>query len=154
MDILFGENYSSRLSIAKLEVAAQAGHNVAAYVATMVLYRANGGTSDDDTARRYIRQVEGEEESAASTSMMMRMNKGCLRCREVALEVIRRVMWHRRATLAPSVACDNHQCAGRLCFKMSWEEWSHFCYEKYRIHAECDMFFSKIIGYLHPNKLP
>jgi hypothetical protein len=30
----------------------------------MVLYRANGGTGDDDTARWYIRQVEGEEESA------------------------------------------------------------------------------------------
>jgi hypothetical protein len=55
MDILFGENYSSHSSIAKLKEAAQTGHNVAAYVAAMVLYRANGVTSDDDTARRYIR---------------------------------------------------------------------------------------------------
>jgi hypothetical protein len=54
MDILFRENYSSWSSIAKLEETAQAGHNVAAYIAAMVLYRANGGVGDDDTARRYI----------------------------------------------------------------------------------------------------
>jgi hypothetical protein len=38
MDILFGENYSSRSSITNLEEAAQAEHNVAAYVAAMVFY--------------------------------------------------------------------------------------------------------------------
>jgi hypothetical protein len=66
MDILFGENYSSRSSISKLEEATQSGHNVATYIATMVLYRANGSTCDDDIAKRYIRQVEGEEESATA----------------------------------------------------------------------------------------
>jgi hypothetical protein len=55
MDILFGEDYSFQSSIAKLEEAAQAGHNVAAYIATMVLYRDNGDCGDDDTARWYIR---------------------------------------------------------------------------------------------------
>ena len=85
MDILFGENYSSRSSIAKLEEAAQAGHNVAAYVAAMVLYRAN------DTASRYMRHIEGVEESAVATTMMTQMNKGCLRCREAASEVIQQV---------------------------------------------------------------
>jgi hypothetical protein len=85
MDILLGKTYSSRPSIAKLEEASQARHNVATYVAAMVLYRANGSAGDDDTARRYIRQVEGEEESAATTSMMMQTNKGCLRCRELAV---------------------------------------------------------------------
>jgi hypothetical protein len=127
---------------------------VAAYIAAIVLYRANGGAGDDDTARWYIRQVEGQEESTATISMMMQTNKGCMRCREAALEVIRRVTWCRRAMLALPVARGNHQCAGLLCFKMSWKEWSHFCNEECIIHAECDMFFSKIIGYLHPNKLP
>jgi hypothetical protein len=93
MDILLGKNYSSRSSITNLKEATQAGHNVAAYIAVMVLYRANGGAGDDDTVRRYIRQVEGEEESVAATSMMMRTNKGCLRCCEVASKVIRRVTW-------------------------------------------------------------
>jgi hypothetical protein len=89
MGILFRENYISRSTIATLEEAAQAGHNVVAYVAAMVLYMANGSVGDDDTARRYIRQVEGEEASVAATSMMMRTDKGCLRCLEVASEVIR-----------------------------------------------------------------
>jgi hypothetical protein len=31
---------------------------------------------------------EGEEESTASTSMMMQTNKGCLRCLEAASEAI------------------------------------------------------------------
>jgi hypothetical protein len=51
-DILFEENYGSRSPIAKLEDANQVGHNVAAYVADMVLYRANGGAGDDDIVRR------------------------------------------------------------------------------------------------------
>jgi hypothetical protein len=85
--------------------------------------------------------------------MMMQTNKGCLRCCEAASKVIRWVTWCWRAMLAPPVVRDNHQCAGHLCFKMTWEEWSHFCNEECRIHAECDLFYSKIIGYLHPNKL-
>jgi hypothetical protein len=88
MDILFGENYSSRSSIAKLEEAAQAGQNVAAYIDAMVLYKSNGSTSDDDTTRRYIKRVEGEEESAVATSMVMRTNNGFLRCRAAASKVI------------------------------------------------------------------
>jgi hypothetical protein len=89
MDILFGENYNCRSSIAKLEEATQDRHNVAAYIAARVLYNANGSAGDDDTTRRYIRQVEGEEESAIATSMMMQTNKGCLRCCEAASKVIR-----------------------------------------------------------------
>jgi hypothetical protein len=119
MDILFGENYSSRSSITNLEEAAQAEHNVAAYVAAMVFYKANCGAGEDDTTRRYIRQDKGEDESAAATSMMMQTDMGCLRCREAASEVIRRVTWCRRATLVPQEARCNYQCAGHLCFKMS-----------------------------------
>jgi hypothetical protein len=89
MDIPFGENYNLRSSIAKLEEAAQTRHNVVAYVAAMVLYRANGSAGDDDIVRRYIRHVEGEEESTVVTSMIVQTNKGCLRCREAASEVIR-----------------------------------------------------------------
>jgi hypothetical protein len=61
MDILFGENYSSRSSIAKLKEASQAGHNVAAYVAawsstrpmaTPAMMTMRGGTSDRSRARK------------------------------------------------------------------------------------------------------
>jgi hypothetical protein len=40
---------------------------VATYVAT-VAHMSNGGAGDDNTTRRYIRQVEGEEESAVATA--------------------------------------------------------------------------------------
>ncbi|RLM56312.1 hypothetical protein C2845_PM10G12420 [Panicum miliaceum] len=46
--------------------AAAEGHNVAAYMAAVLLYMANAGAAADDAARRYIRQVEGEEEAAAA----------------------------------------------------------------------------------------
>jgi hypothetical protein len=37
------------------ERAATGAHKVAAYVATVLLYMANGGTGIDDTARQYMR---------------------------------------------------------------------------------------------------
>ena len=40
-----------------LERAARGGHKVVAYVAAILLYMANGGTSVDNTARQYMRQV-------------------------------------------------------------------------------------------------
>ena len=36
-----------------------------AYLVAIFLYRHNGDAGDDNTARRYIRQVESEEESWA-----------------------------------------------------------------------------------------
>ncbi|RLM66299.1 hypothetical protein C2845_PM16G00080 [Panicum miliaceum] len=44
------------------------GHNMAAYVAAIFLYRANYGAVSDDAARRYMRQVEGEEEAVAAAA--------------------------------------------------------------------------------------
>ena len=36
-------------------------HNLVAYLVVILLYRHNGDASDDDTVRRYMRWVEGEE---------------------------------------------------------------------------------------------
>ncbi|KAG2570118.1 hypothetical protein PVAP13_7KG024318 [Panicum virgatum] len=44
-----------------LERAARGGHKVVAYVAAILLYMANGGTSADNTTRQYMRQVVGDE---------------------------------------------------------------------------------------------
>ncbi|RLN11310.1 hypothetical protein C2845_PM09G12970 [Panicum miliaceum] len=46
-----------------LERAAAGGHKVAAYVAAILLYLANGGTSIDDTTKQYMRQAMAVEES-------------------------------------------------------------------------------------------
>ena len=42
------------------------GHNLAAYLVTILLYRHNGIARDDDTTRRYMRWVESKEESWAT----------------------------------------------------------------------------------------
>ena len=64
-----------------------------AYLVTILLYWHNGDAHDDNTMRRYMRWVEGEEESRADgsggpTSRWLR-NKRCVLChREAAAEVI------------------------------------------------------------------
>ena len=55
------ENYSPRRCLNDLTHAADGRHNLMAYLVALLLYRHNGDASDDDTARRYIRWVEGEE---------------------------------------------------------------------------------------------
>lgn len=57
---------SARACTIELERAAERGHNVAAYVAAILLYSANDGTMNDDTTRRYLSQVKGEEEVAVA----------------------------------------------------------------------------------------
>ncbi|RLN12243.1 hypothetical protein C2845_PM09G12710 [Panicum miliaceum] len=51
----------------ELQHAAEFGHNLAAYVAAILLYRANDGAVRDHAARWYMRQVEGKEEAAAAS---------------------------------------------------------------------------------------
>ena len=59
------ENHSPLPCLDYLTRAADGGHNMAAYLVAIFLYRHNGNVGDDDTVRRYIRQVEGEEKSWA-----------------------------------------------------------------------------------------
>jgi len=44
-----------------LDRAARGGHKVAAYVAAVLLYMANGGAGVDNTATQYMRQAVGDE---------------------------------------------------------------------------------------------
>ena len=57
------ENHSPWPSLDYLTRTAVGGHNMAAYLVAIFLYRHNGDAGDDNTTRRYIRWVEGEEES-------------------------------------------------------------------------------------------
>ena len=60
-------------------------HNVAAYVAAILFFRANTGADDDQAARWYMRQVEAEEEVVAGgAGGSMFSNEGCLHCCELA----------------------------------------------------------------------
>ena len=58
---VFMEKHSPWPCLINLAYAANGEHNLVAYLVALLLYRHNGDAGDDDTARRYIRWVEGEE---------------------------------------------------------------------------------------------
>ena len=57
------EKHNPRPCLDDLARAADGGHNLVAHLVAILLYRHNGDAGDDDTARRYIRRVKGEEVS-------------------------------------------------------------------------------------------
>ena len=93
------EKHSPRPCLDDLARATDGRHNLATYLVALLLYRHNGDASDDDTARRYIRRVEGEDVSRAAvvgggggpTSRWLR-KRGVL-CRLPAAEVVVRIAW-------------------------------------------------------------
>jgi hypothetical protein len=60
--ILFEENHSPRPHLDDLVHAANGRHNPMAYLVAIFLYRHNSDAGNDDTARQYMRWVEGEED--------------------------------------------------------------------------------------------
>ena len=60
------EKHSPRPCLDDLAHAADGGHNLAAYLVALLLYRHNGAVGDNDNARWYMRWVEGEEGSRAA----------------------------------------------------------------------------------------
>jgi hypothetical protein len=102
--------------------AADGGHNLAAYLVTLLLYRHNGDAGDDDTTRRYIRRVEGEEVSWAAVAggrggpmSWWLSNKGCVLCRLLATEVVLRMTWGKLSLPPPAQVRGDLSCAGDVC---------------------------------------
>ncbi|RLM70237.1 hypothetical protein C2845_PM17G07440 [Panicum miliaceum] len=98
----------------ELQRVAEFGHNLAAYVAAILLYRANDGAVSNNAARRYMRQVEGHGDGGPQFR-----NDGCLRWREEATERIWRTYW-RRILDPPEPAAmpmtrGDLLCAGGMC---------------------------------------
>jgi hypothetical protein len=60
--------------------ATKGGHDAAAYLYAILLYRDNGGAVDDGTTTRYMRLVAG----GGSTTSRWLSNEGCLPLREKA----------------------------------------------------------------------
>jgi hypothetical protein len=73
-----------------LRRAAKGGHDVAAYLYTILLYRDNGGAAADDTAKGYMRQVAG---GGSTTSSRWLSNEGCLPLREKAVRKLHYSTW-------------------------------------------------------------
>ena len=63
---IFMEKHNPWPCLDDLAHAADGGHNLVAYLVTILLYRHNGDAHDNDTVRRYMRRLEGEEEWLAA----------------------------------------------------------------------------------------
>ena len=64
--MVFEETHKPWPCLNNLARATDGGHNLAAYLVAILLYRHNGDARDDDTTRGYMRWVEGKEESWAT----------------------------------------------------------------------------------------
>jgi hypothetical protein len=126
-------------------------------VAAILLFRANTGADDDQAARWYMRQVEGEEEVAAGAAGgaggSMFINAGCLHCRELAFTCVMGTHWHWWVQVpqpAAPVPCGDLPCAGFPCSRPV-DEWDpdglrRFYSEDCRIQHEVNLLF-KCFGY-------
>ena len=66
MHDVFVEDRSTLMPwLTMLERSAMAGHDVAAFVLSLVLHRSNNGAGNDNIARRWLRKVEGDEAGLA-----------------------------------------------------------------------------------------
>ncbi|KAG2571489.1 hypothetical protein PVAP13_7KG378600 [Panicum virgatum] len=147
----------ARPCIIELAHATERGHNVAAYVAAILLFRANTGADDNQAVRQYKRQVEGVEEvvagAAGGAGRSMFSNEGCLHCRELAFACVMGTHWRRWVQvpqLASPVPRGDLRCAGFPC-SHPVDEWDpdglrQFCSEDYMIQHEVNLLF-KGFGY-------
>jgi len=67
MHAIFMEDYSMLMPwLDMLEHTAMAGHDVAAFVLSLVLHRSNSSASNDNIARCFLRKVKGDEAGPAA----------------------------------------------------------------------------------------
>jgi hypothetical protein len=72
-----------------LRRAAEGGHDVMAYLYTILFYRDNGGATADDTVKRYMRRVAG----GGNTTSRWLSNEGCLPLHEKDARAIHSSTW-------------------------------------------------------------
>jgi hypothetical protein len=152
MRAIFVEDHSVlMLWLDMLECSTVVGHDVAAFVLSLVLHRSNSGAGNDNIARRWLRKVEGDE--TGSTTNVTWKNEICTRCLQQAMFVLRDLAGRPTSgessplppLAMPMCRQDRHQCGGGGCGVhvgwAGWEEWAMFYSEECRIHNECDRFF-------------
>jgi hypothetical protein len=90
--------------------AAEGGHDAAAYLYAILLYRDNGGAAADNTAKRYMRRVAG----GGSTTSRWLSNEGCLPLCEKATHAIHSSTWRIWGEPLPPLAevRGDQPCAG------------------------------------------
>jgi hypothetical protein len=124
-----------------LRCPAEGGHDAAAYLYTILLYRDNGGAAADDTAKQYMRRVVG----GGSTTSRWLSNEGCFPLREKAACAIHYSTWRiwGEPLPLPAQVHSDQPCAGNSgdCgVDKGWLEISLFCSEDCRLRREMVKF--------------
>jgi hypothetical protein len=93
-----------------LRRAAEGGHDAAAYLYAILLYKDNGSAATNDTAKGYMRRVAG---SASITSRWL-CNEACLPLREKAARALHYSTWRiwGEPLPPPSQVRGDQPCAG------------------------------------------
>jgi hypothetical protein len=128
-----------------LRRAAEGGHDAAAYLYAILLYRDNGSAAADDTAKGYMRRVA----SGGSTTSRWLSNKGCLPLREKAARALHYSTWRiwGELLLPPAQVRDDQPCAGTsdgYGVEKGWLRISLFCSEDCWLRCEMVKFAQSI----------
>jgi hypothetical protein len=128
-----------------LQRAAEGGHDTAAYLYAIFLYRDNGGATADDTTKGYMRRVAG----GGSTTSRWLSNEGCLPLREKAAHALHYLTWRIWCELLPPPAqvCGDQLCAGigsGCGVEKGWLRISLFYSEDCRLRCEMVKFAQSI----------
>jgi hypothetical protein len=120
-----------------LRCAVKGGHDAAAYLYAILLYKDNGGAAADDTAKGYMRRVAG----GGSTTSRWMSNEGCLSFHEKAELAIHSSTWHiwGEPLPPPAQVHDDQPCAGNgddYVEEKGWLRISLFCSEDCRLRCE------------------
>jgi hypothetical protein len=128
-----------------LQCAAEGGHDAAAYLYAILLYRDIGSAAADDTAKGYMRRVAGD----GSTTSRWLSNEGCLPLREKAARALH--YWTCRIwgepLPPPAQVCGYQPCAGTgggCSVEKGWLQISLFCSEDCGLHYEMVKFTQSI----------
>jgi hypothetical protein len=94
-----------------LRCTAEGGHDAAAYLYAILLYRDNGSAAADDTTKGCMRRVAGGGSTALSRWLS---NEGCLPLREKAARALHYSTWRiwGELMLPPAQVRGNQPCAG------------------------------------------
>jgi hypothetical protein len=129
-----------------LRRAAEGGHDAAAYLYAVLLYRDNGGAAADDTVKGYMRRVAG---SGRTTLSRWLSNEGCLPLREKAAHVPHYSTWRiwGEPLPPPAQVRSEQSCVGTdggCGVEKGWLQISLFCSEDCRLRCEMVKFAQRI----------
>jgi hypothetical protein len=128
-----------------LRCAAEGGHDAAAYLYTIFLYRDNGGAVADNTAKGYMRRVAG----GGSTTSRWLSNEGCLPLREKVACALHYSTWRiwGEPLPPPAQVRGDQLCAGTgggCGVEKGWLQISLFCSEDCRLRCKMVKFAQRI----------